>query len=248
MVFLNQKYFMFSLFLLINQPKYFNAPHIEPPDESESQSKNSTDLITSDISELNDEKETFNIKENASSSFPSSIFSSISFELYKPNQNKEKGNEEKAAKNELIETQKMEKEDEKKGEEPEKIKTEKDGEEKEETETKPTANAEKENKKEINPFDSYDGCEDFQPINGLKGDCTAQFKINKEGQNCCYMTIHYKYNDFNLCIRMSKDKNEIKKKIKEIEEEYEGCDSIDIDCFSNFIKYSFLFLSVFLVL
>jgi len=64
------------------------------------------------------------------------------------------------------------------------------------------------------------------------------------------MTINYKYNDFNLCIRISKDKDEIKKKIEEIKEEYEGCKSVTIDCHSNYIelvKYSLLFLSLFIL-
>ena len=64
------------------------------------------------------------------------------------------------------------------------------------------------------------------------------------------MTINYKYNDFNLCIRISKDKDEINKKIKQIQEEYEGCESVIIDCHSNYIelvKYSLLFLSLFIL-
>ena len=49
------------------------------------------------------------------------------------------------------------------------------------------------------------------------------------------MTINYKYNEFNLCIRIAKDKDEIKKRIKKIEDEYEGCESVNIDCHSNFL-------------
>ena len=64
------------------------------------------------------------------------------------------------------------------------------------------------------------------------------------------MTINYKYNEFNLCIRIAKDKDEIKKRIKKIEDEYEGCESVNIDCHSNFIelaKYSLLFLLLFVL-
>ena len=98
---------------------------------------------------------------------------------------------------------------------------------------------------EISPFDKYDNCENIQPTYGIKEDC-INYKIFNE-QSCCYMTINYKYNDFNLCIRISKDKDEIKKKIKQIQEEYEGCESVSIDCHSNFIKlakYFILFLFV----
>ena len=98
---------------------------------------------------------------------------------------------------------------------------------------------------EVSPFDKYDNCENIQPTNDIKEDCINDKIFN--GQNCCYMTINYKYNDFNLCIRISKDKDEIKKKIKQIKEEYEGCESVSIDCHSNFIKlakYFILFLFV----
>ena len=101
---------------------------------------------------------------------------------------------------------------------------------------------------EISPFDKYDNCENIQPTHGIKEDC-INYKIFN-GQNCCYTTINYKYNDFNICIRISKDKDEIKKKIKQIKEEYEGCESVTIDCHSNYIelvKYSLLFLSLFIL-
>ena len=63
---------------------------------------------------------------------------------------------------------------------------------------------------EVSPFDKYDNCENIQPTYGIKEDCINDKIFN--GQNCCYMTINYKYNDFNLCIRISKDKDETRKK------------------------------------
>ena len=92
----------------------------------------------------------------------------------------------------------------------------------------------------------YDNCEDIQPTNGILEDCIENKYQVYKGQNCCYMTIKYEYNEYNLCLRISKDKNEIKKKIKELEEEYEGCDSVDIDCYSKIINYSFVFLFIFI--
>ena len=62
------------------------------------------------------------------------------------------------------------------------------------------------------------------------------------------MVIRYKYNEFNACIRVSKNRKDIKNQISQIKKKYEGSDSIDIDCYSNFIKLSFVFLSLFLVL
>ena len=61
------------------------------------------------------------------------------------------------------------------------------------------------------------------------------------------MTIKYKYNNFNTCIRISKNKNYIEKKIDELKKDYRGSMSIDIDCYSNFIKYSFMLLSIFVL-
>ena len=62
------------------------------------------------------------------------------------------------------------------------------------------------------------------------------------------MTIRYKYNEFHACTRINKNKKDIKNKISQIKKKYEGSDSIDIDCYSKFIKLSFLFLSMFLIL
>ena len=50
------------------------------------------------------------------------------------------------------------------------------------------------------------------------------------------MTIKYDYNEFNICVRISKNKDKIKKKIEEIERDYEDCESVDIDCYSKIIN------------
>ncbi len=99
---------------------------------------------------------------------------------------------------------------------------------------------------EIIKYDPYDPCDDIQPTNGLKEECLENPLL--KGKNCCFMTIRYKYNEFNACIRVSKNRKDIKNQISEIKKKYEGSDSIDIDCYSNVIKLSFIFLSLFLVL
>ena len=99
---------------------------------------------------------------------------------------------------------------------------------------------------EIIKYDPYDPCDDIQPTNGLKEECLENPLL--KGKNCCFMTIRYKYNEFNACIRVSKNRKDIKNQISQIKKKYEGSDSIDIDCYSNSIKLSFIFLSLFLVL
>ena len=97
------------------------------------------------------------------------------------------------------------------------------------------------NKQEI----KYQSCEDVQPTNGIISDCTTHSIDNS--RSCCYVTINYEYNEFNLCVKTQKDLDIIKNKIDKLEQEYEGCDSVDIDCHSAFINFSFMFLLVVLV-
>ena len=99
---------------------------------------------------------------------------------------------------------------------------------------------------EIIKYDPYDPCDDIQPTNGLKEECLENPLL--KGKNCCFMTIRYKYNEFNACIRVSKNRKDIKNQISQIKKKYEGSDSINIDCHSKVIKLSFIFLSLFLVL
>ena len=91
----------------------------------------------------------------------------------------------------------------------------------------------------------YDSCEDVQPTNGVISDCTTHSIDNS--RSCCYVTINYEYNEFNLCVQTQKDLDIIKNKIDKLEQEYEGCDSVDIDCHSAFINISFMLLLVVLV-
>ena len=89
-------------------------------------------------------------------------------------------------------------------------------------------------------LENYQSCEDIQPTNGIIEDCTS-YSYNNE-QSCCYVSINYKYNEFNICIKIRKDKKTIERRIEQLENNYEGCDSVDIDCHSEFINISFIFL------
>ena len=93
---------------------------------------------------------------------------------------------------------------------------------------------------------NYESCEDIQPTNGIIEDCTS--KSLNDFQRCCYVTINYKYNEFNLCKQVPKDLKTIKNKIKDLENVYEGSESVDIDCYSTFINLSFIYLLIVLSL
>ena len=224
MVLLKKKFSLLFLFIFINQIIFLNSFEDPFPDEQNSTSI-STGLISNSI-DFEDSDIIFGIEEKY----------------------EEENEEEKEKEKEKEEEKEKEKEEEVKKEEEEEEKEEEVGKEEDQQQTEENKNQtipEIDSTEEVSPFDKYDNCENIQPTNGIKEDCINDKIFN--GQNCCYMTINYKYNDFNLCIRISKDKDEIKKKIKQIKEEYEGCESVSIDCHSNFIKlakYFILFLFV----
>lgn len=158
--------------------------------------------------------------------------------------------------------QKENEEKEEKRKEKEKVENEKEGKEKEENEKEGKEYNEKEEKEKekeipVNQDNNspeldydimrYDGCEDIQPTNGVREECTESYKFVKN-RTCCFMTVKYKYNNYYTCIRIPKDIKIIKPLIKELKGYYEGCNSIQIDCHSNIIKYSFLLIAIFLVL
>ena len=245
MALLKRKYFLLSLLLLINQFKLLNLVQADP------KNRNTTDL-SKEKEEKEDEKEIEEEKENEKEKEKEKEIE----ELKEKEKEKEKENEKEIEE---------EKENEKEKEKEKEIKEEKEKEKEKEKENEKEIEEEKEKKKEkekekeqlteknstenISPFDLYDGCENIQPTYGIREDCINYLK-NFGEKKCCYMTINYKYNEFNLCIRIAKDKDEIKKRIKKIEDEYEGCESVNIDCHSNFIelaKYSLLFLLLFVL-
>ena len=233
MVLLKKKYSLLFLLFFINQIKFLKSFDGDAAQEGQ----NSTSISTGFISN-------------------STYFKDIDIiweieEKYEEENEENKENEE-VGKEENREVEEEEEENEKEEEEEEEENEKKEEEEEEDQQKKEDEKKEPipkiDSTEEISPFDKYDNCENIQPTYGIKEDC-INYKIFNE-QSCCYMTINYKYNDFNVCIRISKDKDEIKKKIKEIKEEYEGCKSVTIDCHSNYIelvKYSLLFLSLFIL-
>ena len=112
-------------------------------------------------------------------------------------------------------------------------------------EIQPTENIEIEPEENIQKI-KYESCEDIQPTNGIIDDCKKN-SLNT-AHSCCYLSINYKYNEFNACIQIAKDINQIKNRIKDLERNYVGCESVDIDCHSTFINFAFIFLFIALVL
>ena len=164
---------------------------------------------------------------------------------------KDKENEDKKEKKEEKETEEKKKEEIKEKDEKEKEKDEKKEkeEEKEEKEKEEEIHVIQQNNSSESNYNEmrYDGCGDIQPTNGVREECTERYKFVKD-KSCCFMTIKYKYNNYYTCIRIEKDIKIIKPLIKELKKYYEGSNSIQIDCSSNIIKFSFLILSLFLVL
>ena len=264
MALLKRKYFLLSLLLLINQFKLLNLVSADP--------KNRKTDLSKEKEEKEDEKEIEEEKENEKEKEKEKEIEEEKEKEKEKEIKEEKENEKEKEKEKEIEEEKEnekeieeEKENEKEKEKEKEIKEEKEKEKEKEKENEKEIEEEKEKKKEkekekeqlteknstenISPFDLYDGCENIQPTYGIREDCINYLK-NFGEKKCCYMTINYKYNEFNLCIRIAKDKDEIKKRIKKIEDEYEGCESVNIDCHSNFIelaKYSLLFLLLFVL-
>ena len=117
------------------------------------------------------------------------------------------------------------------------------------SENQSTSNANNNNEQNGNSqdkkYDKYVSCGDVQPTNGIISDCTTNSIDNS--RSCCYVTINYEHNEFNFCIQTPKDKDKIENTIDKLEQEYVGCDSVDIDCHSGFINFSFIFLLIVLV-
>ena len=272
MALLKRKYFLLSLLLLINQFKLLNLVSADPKNRKTDLSKEKEEK--EDEKEIEEEKENEKekekekeIEEEKEKEKEKEIKEEIKKEKEKEKEKeiKELKEKEKEKEKENEKEIEEEKENEKEKEKEKEIKEEKEKEKEKEKENEKEIEEEKEKKKEkekekeqlteknstenISPFDLYDGCENIQPTYGIREDCINYLK-NFGEKKCCYMTINYKYNEFNLCIRIAKDKDEIKKRIKKIEDEYEGCESVNIDCHSNFIelaKYSLLFLLLFVL-
>lgn len=93
----------------------------------------------------------------------------------------------------------------------------------------------------------YEKCINQSPDEGIEKTCTDLTK-DDDSYKCCYMKISYDKNKKYSCYPvMKKNKDEIKKLIEELKNEYTGSKKISIDCSSQNIVLSFfvLFFAIF---
>ena len=90
-------------------------------------------------------------------------------------------------------------------------------------------------------------CGETQPLKGIKEECYQEEIKNSNNEVCCYMTIKYETSEYFECIPVNKNLAEIKNKIKEIKQNYEGSKSINIDCNSSLIRITLISFLLFLL-
>ena len=90
-------------------------------------------------------------------------------------------------------------------------------------------------------------CGETQPLKGIKEECYQEEITNSNNEVCCYMTIKYETSEHFECIPVNKNLAEIKNKIKEIKQNYEGSKSINIDCNSSLIRITLISFLLFLL-
>ena len=90
-------------------------------------------------------------------------------------------------------------------------------------------------------------CGETQPLKGIKEECYQEEIKNSNNEVCCYMTIKYETSEHFECIPVNKNLAEIKNKIKEIKQNYEGSKSINIDCNSSLIRITLISFLLFLL-
>ena len=245
---LRQQKFLFFLFLLINNFILISSGYKEntqsPQDShkreelTEEESKNEEEREEEEDKEK--EKENNEGKENNEEKEIN--------EVKEKEEEKEKEKENNEAKEKEEEEKEKEKEEKEKNEKKEEEEEKEKGKKVESTTIIDKGYAQDQDKEKAQEKNTEDGCEYALPTQGIRADCIDSFPKDNNNNICCYMTINYEYNDYNLCIRIAKDINQIKNKITEIKQEYDGCKSVKIDCHSKFINYSFLILSIILVL
>ena len=90
-------------------------------------------------------------------------------------------------------------------------------------------------------------CGETQPLKGIKEECFQEEIKNSNNEVCCYMTIKYETSEHFECIPVNKNLAEIKNKINEIKQNYEGSKSINIDCNSSLIRITLISFLLFLL-
>ena len=79
--------------------------------------------------------------------------------------------------------------------------------------------------------------------NDIKENCINAYKENDDKKdNCCYMTLDFKYNKKHECYPVPRDKDTIKDIINKLEDEYYGIKNIKIKCKSQYITFGFFLL------
>ena len=255
---LRQQKFLFVLFLLINDFILISSGYIfnsTSPDYHKGEGLNEEERKRKEEKE-EEEKEKEEEEEEKGKEKEEEKENKEEKEKEKEEENQEEKNEKEKQIKEKKEEKEKRKEEEKEKNEEEEEKNEEEEEKKEKEKRKKVEStsiidkgyAQDQDKEKSQEKNAEDGCEYVLPTQGIRADCIDSFPKDNNNNICCYMTINYEYNDYNLCIRIAKDINQIKTKITEIKKEYEGCNSVKIDCHSRFINYSFLILSIILFL
>ena len=245
---LRQQKIFFVLFLLINNFILIYSGFVEIDIPNKDPIKKEELNEEEGREEREEEKENNERKEKEKEKEEEKEIEEEKEEKEKQEKKNEKEKQIKEEKEDKEKTKEEEKEKNKEEEEEEKEEKENQGKKVESTTIIDKGYAKDQDKEKSQEKNTEDGCEYALPTQGIKADCFDSFPKDNNNNICCYMTINYEYNDYNLCIRIAKDINQIKTKITEIKKEYEGCNSVKIDCHSKFINYSFLILSIILVL
>ena len=79
--------------------------------------------------------------------------------------------------------------------------------------------------------------------NDIDENCFKAYEEKDDNKdNCCYMTLDFKYNKKHECYPVPRDKDKIKGIIDKLEDEYYGIKNIKIKCKSQYITFGFFLL------
>ena len=79
--------------------------------------------------------------------------------------------------------------------------------------------------------------------NDIDENCFKAYEEKDDNKdNCCYMTLDFKYNKKHECYPVPRVKDKIKEIIEKLEDEYYGIKNIKIKCKSQYITFGFFLL------
>ncbi len=79
--------------------------------------------------------------------------------------------------------------------------------------------------------------------NDIDENCFKAYEEKDDNKdNCCYMTLDFKYNKKHECYPVPRNKDKIKEIIEKLEDEYYGIKNIKIKCKSQYITFGFFLL------